>query len=335
MAIVGTVYAGTQSKWGFVEEATFGTAIADNQNFAQFEGPVPSVNYGIIRDKDQKFNGSRVLQGSEKYHTDGGGLREISFSDLIVRKLDLGDLLYAVCQNVTEGASTPYTKTYTIDITTTQPDFASDAGYFATIGIYDPIASYMRKFTSCILRDLTLSADLSGDGRLRASGTWISGFSASTTANFSGTWAYNTQAYLDYHSMSTKQIEDTDVVVYGWDITVNNGAERVGSASGDAETYGIPMYNVTGNIRVKYDTSVQGLIADSIAGTGREIDLAVGTGGQDGHFSALLYDVYFDDISKEYGDPKGQLLNVPFQARNLTSSDLALFTLSDADDRAW
>ena len=336
MAIVGTVYGGTQSKWGFAEEATFGTAIADDQNFVQFEGPIPTVDYGIVRDKEMKFNGSRVLAGAEKFYTDDGGIRQINFSDLIVRRIDLAPLIYGVFQNVTEGAETPYTKTFVIDNTTTQPDFADDAGYFATLGIYDPIASYRRKFTSCILSSLTLTADLAGDGRLKASGTWISGFSASTTANFSGTWAYNAQNYYNYHAMSKKQIEDTDVVVYGWDVTITNNAVRVGGdTSGNAETYALPMYDITGNIQVKYDTAVQGLIADSIAGTGREIDLAVGTGGSAGHFSMLLYDVYFDDIAKNYDEPRGHAITVPFQARNLTSSDLALFTISDANDFAW
>ena len=195
MAIVGTNYAGTESKWGMAEEATFGTAIADNQAFVMLEGPIPSVDYGVTRINQARNDGGRVKKDTGVYYTQTGGIRQINFSDLVVRRKDLASLLFAVCQNVDEGETPLFTKVFTIDETTTQLNFAANSGYFATIGIYDTIAAYHRKFTSCMLSNLTLTADLTGDGLLKASGTWLSGFAANTTATFSGAWAYNTQNY--------------------------------------------------------------------------------------------------------------------------------------------
>jgi hypothetical protein len=331
MAIVGTVAAGTESKWGISEEATFGTAIADAGTFEQFEGPIPTgIDYGITRVNEPKFNGSRVNQDAEVYYTDDGGLRVIPFSDMVVRLKDLGLLTYSVTQVMDEGEAAAYAKTSTLDSSTTQPNFAANAGLFVTVGIYDTIASYHRKFTSCILRTLTLSADLAGDGRLMASGEWISGFAPDTTANFSGTWAYNTQTYYNFHTLTTKQIASTDIVLFGWDLTINNNAVRVGADSnGDAETYALPFFEVTGNLTVKYDTAVQGLIADSIAGTGRAIQLALAT------FDITLAESFFDNIGKDYGEARGQAITIPFKATHSTGTSMAAFTVNDSSDRGW
>ncbi len=336
MAIVGTIAAGTESKWGISQESTFGTPIADAGTFEMLQGPIPSVDYGVTRINQALNDGGRVKKDTGAYYTQTGGTRQINFSDMTVRKIDLGSLLYAVCQNVTENASTPWEKVITIDETTTQPNFAADAGYFASVAIYDTIASYHRNFISCILSNLTLSADLTGDGLIKASGTWISGFAADTTANLSGTWAYNTQNYFDSHKPTNKQIADADIVLFGWSVTINNNAVRVGSDSaGDAETYALPEYDVSGSFTVKYDTAVQGIIADSLAGTPRRLELDIGSQGVDGHFGMVLHDCFFGDISKDYGDPRGQALTIPFQVAFNTGGDLAVFTVSDLLDQTW
>jgi len=336
MAINGIVYAGTQTKWGISEESTFGTVIADAGTFQQFEGPPPSVDYGVISDIEPKFSGSRVRKDYESYYTESGGTRVISFSDMIVRRIDLGHLVYGVFQTMDEGETPAYTKVIAISDSTTQPVFTSDAGYFATLGIYDPISSNMRKFTSCILRSLTLTADLAGDGRLRASGEWISGFSSDTTATLSGTWAYNAQNYYNFNSMSAKQINNVDVVLYGWSVTITNNAVRVGAdSSGDAETYSLPLYDITGEITAKYDAATDSLIADAIAGSGRELDLQVGSAGVAGHFGMLIDEAQFQAPTKDYANEQGQAITLPFTAVDATGGNLCTFTISDATDQSW
>jgi len=344
MAINSNVYANEQTKWGYIQQTTWGTPDDGTGNYTMFEGPPPTgIDYGVTRSIEHKFDGGRVKQYGSIFYTESGGLRVIPFSDVIVRRLDLPVLLYGVMQNVDEGESSAYFKTYTWDETTTQPDFASldaasDLGYMATIGIYDPIASNHRLFEGCILRSLTLSADLSGDGRLRASGEWISGFANDVDVNFnSGTWGYAAQNYYNFNEMTKKQIENTDMVVYGFSITFTNNAVRVGSSSaGEAETYALPMYDITGEITVKYDANTDGFIADAIAGTGKEIDLAVGDDTPNaGYFSIVLDEVYFDNPTKDYSGEMGQAITLPFTAALEQGANMAVVSVADGTDRGW
>ena len=342
MAIDGLVKAGTETKWGFAEEATFGTAIADNGTFIQLEGPIPTVDEGVISDVKTKSNGRRVISDIDIFHTQVGGLRTISFSDVIVRRKDLGHLLYAVHQSaVTQGlVGTGYQKAFTWTSTTTQPDFSASAGYFCTVGIYEPLAAKDRKFTSCILSDLTLSADLTGDGRLRASGTFITGFASSAGATFSGTWAYNTQNYIQCNNPAKKLLGTPELVLYGFDITYSNNAVRVGSNStGGPETYfiggGDTGLSVTGNLLVKYDTGTDDLIADSVAGTGRKFEFEVGTDESAGFFDIYLDKCIFGAVDKDYGDARGQAVNLPFTAVHLTGAAMSVAQISDAVDNSW
>jgi hypothetical protein len=335
MAIVGTVAGGHESKWGFVAEATFGGAADDTANYTEFCGPIPSVDSGLFRDNTVKGGDGRMRDAANDFVGDEGGLRVISFSDLIVRLRDLPDLLYLVCQNVSEAVGTPFEKTYTLSTSTTQPNFAADAGYFCQIGIFDTIAAYHRNFRSCILRTLTLSADLSGDGMLRASGEFISGFTQSTAETMTGSWAGNAHNLFNFNKPTAKKIGGNDIVLFGFDLTINNNAVRVGSDSnGDAETYALATtetgYDISGNMKVKYDTSVQGLIAGDIAGTATAIQLATGVDGASGNFDATFSSTFLQNVQRDYGDARGQAIDVPF----IVNSP-AVFTVSDAIDRTW
>jgi len=343
MAITSNVYGNTQTGWGFIQQAAWGTAAADNANFIELEGPVPTgIDYGVHTDMDYKFEGGRVRRAANFFHTESGGMRVIPFSDVIVRRKDLAELIYAVMQTTDEADASPYLKLFTWDETTTQPDFASlaavsDVGYIATVGIWDPIASNQRKFEGCVLRTLTLTADLAGDGRLRASGEWVSGFSSDTTANFSGTWGYNTQNYYNFNEMATKQIENVDMVVYGWSVTFTNNAVRVGSdSSGDAETYALDKYDITGEVTLKYDAVTDGFIADAIAGNGKEIDFVVGDDTPAaGYFSIELDEVYFNSPTRGYDDPRGQAITLPFTAALEASANMAVISIADGEDQGW
>ncbi len=333
MAINGVVHGGKQSKWGISLESTFGTVIADTGNFEMWESNIPTVDHGLFRNNDIKAGDGRMRNIANDYVSAKGGTRVLSFSDMVVRQKDLAVLLYLVCQNVSEAAGTPFEKTYTMADTTTQPNFAADGGCFTTIGIFDTIGLYHRKYESCILKDLILNCDLAGDGLLRASGTFISGHPESTTTNFNtGTWAYNTQAYYNFHVTPTKKVGGSDIVLYGFDITISNGAVRNGSAgaTGDCETYALGGYDISGNIKLKFDANVQGLFAADIAGTTTALQLACGTDGAEGNFDLTAANCLVQNVVDDYEDERGRALNVPFIAH-----DEVIFTVSDANDRAW
>ena len=222
---------------------------------------------------------------------------------------------------------------------TTQPDFTTGAAsYFCTLGIFDTIAAYCRQFHNCILRTLTLSADMSGgDGRLRASGEFISGAAANTTATFGGVWSHPVQSFFDFNA-PTKFSVGSDAVIYSWDLTINNNAIRIGhTTTGTAETYKLGPYEVTGNISVKYDVAMQGIIAAAIAGTATSIQLACGTDGQTGNFDILMTTCQLLDVAKDYGSPEGQKINIPFIAMGVSGDATAAITvtMSDGSDKAW
>jgi len=343
MAISNNIYAPSETKWGISLESTFGTAIADTGNFEMWEGDIPSVtDRGITRYQEQLNDGTRVPQDVNMYHSEIGGVRIIPFSNVRLRREDAAILLYSALQVMDEGESADFAKVMTIDNTTTQPQFSNDAGLFFTLGLYNPLASFQEKYTSCIIKTLTLSATLfGGDGLLYASGEMISGFASDVTANFNtGTWAYNTKNYVNFGTPTTKQIGGSDIVLYGFDITIDNGATRFGNdSSGNAEGYRTNMagHVITGNVRCKYDPNVQSLVGNDIAGTGFKIQIATGSGGSAGHMDFTMNECFANGVAKGYPVEEGMILNVPFKAAydSSGSNSLITATVSDGKDRAW
>ncbi len=340
MAINQIIYAPTQSRWGIAEESAFGTAIADTASYEMCEGTIPTMGWGLQRDLTVKFDGGRVIKSGNQYSTTTGQIRALAFSDVILRRTDLCNYTVAVMQNVTEETGSAYGKTSTWTSTTTQPTFVTTSGKYYTIGIVGPIASYMQKFTSCILRTLTLKPG--PQGRLAASGEWISGFAPATTANFTvANFLFNTQNYYNCNAMSVKQIAGSDIVLYDWSVTFDNGAVPMSwGSAGTCESYALACndqgYKVTGNIVTKYDAVSQAYIADMLAGTGRKIQLSIGTVNVAGYFDITLNSCIFGDgTDKDYGRPEGQAISLPFTAVYDGSNALATVTVGDGVDQVW
>ena len=351
MAISNNIYAGSETQFGVITagttealgqvavgQTTFGTTQTVTNWAEAWECPIPSVDWGVTRSMSVKNDGSRVNTDNNAYYSQTGNVRVISFSDMIVRREDLGVLLYAVTQDCSEAASTPFKKTFLLDETDTQPLFSNNAGFFFTCGIKGPIASYHKVFHSCIIRSLTLSPG--DDGRLRAAGEIISGFSSNTTANCTGTWEFNESYFYDCHTYSKKQLGGADIVLYDWSITINNHGVRVGyNATGGAETYALAMgpegYEVTGSITVKYDPNVQGIIADSLAGTTRALEFDIGTDGAAGYFGQKYDNIYFQNTDRSYETEFGQQLVIPFTALHDSTNQMFTLEVDDGLDREW
>jgi len=340
MAINTSIYAPTQSRWGISEESAFGTPVADAGNYEMCEGEIPKINWGLQRDLSVKFNGSRVPFASNQYSTTTGQIRSIPFSDVILRRTDLCNYMVAVMQNVTEAVGSPYQKLFQWYYSTTQPTFVTTNGKYYTVGIVGPIASYMQKFTSCILKTLTLKPG--AQGRLVGSGEWISGFAPLTTANFTAAnFVYNTQNYYNCNALSLKQIAAADIVLYDWSVTFDNGAVPMSwGSTGEVESWALACapegYKIIGNLVVKYDAVSQAYIADALAGTGRKIQLSIGTGGVAGYFDITLNSCIFGDgTDKDYGRAEGQAISLPFTAVYDGANAVATITVSDGVDQTW
>lgn len=346
MAIVNNNYSPSETKVGIAEELTFGTAIADAGTFFPFEippGDVPEPDYGLMIDHEPRSTKSRVLEEGMGYTTEYGGVRVIPVSNHIVRAGDLADIIYGSGWDLdSEAVGTPFEKIFSLSgsagTATTPPDFTSNAGYFATIGIYDPIASNHRKFRSCVCRMWELSFDLTGgDGRLRANHEWISGFATADTANFSGTWDYRTQLYYNFHDLTLKSVDGSDVVIYSFNLRFENGAQRIGTdTSGQAETYDFPFYRLTGSITMKYDSVTDGLIANQIDGLDDvDINIACEADGDAGNLEFTINDTYVRGAPKSYDDT-GQRITLEFEAQaDSSTGNLATIEFSDAVERSW
>ena len=332
-----------ENKVGISQESTFGTVIADNGTFVQVDCDMPVPDFGLFQDSRLTNRGSRVRETDDDHETQSGGQRIITLNNWVVRRLDLAEIMYAVMQNVSESASTPFTKTFTWQgsggTSTTQPDFSSNAGYFVTIGLDESYSgTYDNKFTSCIARKVTLQWSIATgeDGRLRANVEYISGFTASVAATFSGTWAHNTKNFYQMDQPSTVQLNNADIKVLKGEIVYNNNAIRAGTnSSGNAITYALGPYELTGNLLVIWEGNTVSNLADFIAGTTREIDIAVGTPDATGHFSQLIPAAKFTGSAKDYSRAEGQAVNIPFDARHDGTNPIVTVTISDANDQAW
>ena len=334
MAINGVVYSGQEVKFGLSQEATFGTPIADSGAFVQIPnfGSV-SVDYGLFSDHEPKHRDGAGAHTDDTYVSETGGTRTITVSDIEIGLTELAELMYGVTQDVTEAAGTPFEKQF--KLFETQPNFAADAGYFVTLAIDTGITNQSFKFTSCILKQLTISADMvGGDGRLRATAVFISGFAIDETANFTGTWTIGTRTFFDYNQMTAKSHNANDLVIYSFDLDITNNAVRVGNdSSGDCETYGILNKVVTGTITVKDDANSAAIRTDMKNGTGRTVMLTVGTVDNTGYVHLLLYNTHVLDVPLDLDRAEGQALPISYQVKN--GSSVPIIYVDDGVDQTW
>jgi len=334
MAIDVTTWSSNDARVSIAQEAAFGTAIT-NAGFHLAEFDEVSVDWGLTQ-SIPSLRAARMASDSDVYVSQTGGTRTITISNITFRRQDLPEFLYAVLQNVTEGATTPFQKTF--EQWSSAPDFGSDAGYFCTVGIYMPEgAGKGFTFKSCVCTQLDLKADLiGGDGRLTGTATFISGFAADPSATIAGT-SISSQAYFDFNAMSTKTLGGNDIVVYGFDISIKNNAVRVGNdSSGDAENYsfGIPEVEITGTLKTKHDANTGDIADDLVAGTPREIILSVGTDDTTGHCQIDLDNVVFTDHGMDAKQQQGFAVELPFKTV-LVSTDYPTITVADAYDQSW
>jgi len=334
MAINGVVFTPKDVLLGLAEEATFGTAIADNAAFIQYpEFDSVTVDYGLTQEMGVRNRSRRMIDDDDVHVSQTGGIRTITISGLRLRNKDAAELLYAVCQDVIEG-ETPFLKTFNIDWTT-QPNFAADAGFFCTIGLDTFIDGYHEKFTSCVGKNIKLSYEGApgGDGNWKADIVFISGFAADTTATFSGTWTVNTQTLIDGHKAATKSIAGSDVVLYKLDVEIENNAERIGNDSdGNCEGYAIGVggngMEIKANATVKYDANVQALKAAYLAGTATALIYTVTT-YLDIQIGAAIITSFADE-----GLEQGAAINIELTGV-YKSGSLITIAVTDGTDKSW
>lgn len=351
-----TVHSGKQARLFIAQEATFGTAVSDatdwgtgNQDGVICLQPTgdlsPADLGGVVRNSEIRAHGQRVKKHTDVFVSQDGSFTTMPFEVLPTRH-DLDFLLMGVMQDIeSEAASGTFSKVFSIDRDTTQPDFgaidgAYNEGLLMTVTLDDPIASENDKLTSAIISELTLSSDPGNyGGRLVASGNFYSGFALDHDDNLAPASTIIPDTDYYNHSLLTSKMLASAVlgVVNSWSITVNNNAQRVGSGStGDAQSYaiGIPEYSITGEMSIKYDSTTKDMVNDFLAGTDRLITLGYGSGTDDGSLLIKCNAVYTGHV-KEFGGDSGMFLTIPFEAVDDGSNDALQVTMANGLDRAW
>lgn len=340
MAISGTTYSKYEVQVGIAQESTFGTAVADAGAFIQipdFESV--TIDRGLIMRDRPTFRGKRLLySGDVEQSSESGGIRTITLSGVRARRTDLPEFLYAVIQNVSEGATTPYSKTFTV--ADTSPDFTSNEGYFCTIGIKFPTASSGLKFTSCVGRSITLRSDLiGGDGLLYFDITFISGFAMSRDVNLSGTWTAATTTNWNMFGLLLKQVDSQDVVVYSFELTIDNKAFRIGQGTnGVCESYalGVPMFEINGNIVVRYDDNIAGNDVWGLGGATAIIEWGNESDGLADAAGDIIFDInqaLFDQ--PQHGGDNDLTVTLPFRGVYNDAGATPEIRIADAVDQGW
>lgn len=342
MAVSGVKYSSKEVLLGIAQESTFGTNLAadtncdgtaspDGINIAEFDEI--SIDDGLTQSIEQRNRANPIKYSDDAYTSQTGGVRTITISGIKMRRQDFAEFLYAVLQNVTETADADrFDKTY--ELWSARPDFASDEGYFCTIFVKNQIAADDEIYTSCICTELTAKADLMGDGRMIVGATFISGFIKGENQTITGTYTPSTQNYFNWCAPTTMTLTSNDLVVYSFEINIKNNGVRVGNDStGDAQAYfvGNPM-EISWTVTTKYDANTQALKTDFLAGTARELILAVGTADTAGFLQFDFDNNILTNVSRT--DQDGQALEVSGEVV-YDGTNMPTITLIDGKDQAW
>ncbi|HEY4756299.1 MAG TPA: hypothetical protein VIH28_09610 [Ignavibacteriaceae bacterium] len=325
---------------GYVEEATFGTAIADAQPFTILDmigNDAPLFSPQQFIDDNIRNRGKNVADINDYFKTESGMWQTYTLPECIGRSGDLANMLYAACETVSEAVGTPFVKTYTLD-GTVNPDFSSNAGYFATVLIKEPFSSFSKKLTSSILRTLTINVSLDQGGRLTFSGELVTGKGYTGTSDPSSeTNGHSSTSPIHRHSTGTGlTISGTDMVWYSAQFVITNVLDFVGHSVGKAENYAIVSQAVTGNIVVKYDANTDAFANGKGTSLG-VVALTLSANTASDYFKFTCNDSWLKEVASDRGGTDTvQKLNLNFDFLNdYANSQYCVFECADGVDRTW
>lgn len=365
MAIDPNVHSGLEFELAIQQEDTWGTAEATAGSFIKLHlTEQPAVDRsGLIFDETMRARGSRTPHQEDYFFQKAGGEVRLAFNNVIVTETYLDYLIYLIMQDLeSEGASTPWVKTYEWDDATTYVDFSTitaitDPGCIVTVVHKNAISGEDDILTSCILETLTLASDPAAfGGRMTASGVFFSGHGADYDET--GTQALTSCAepgtqYLSHFGaggiattafcLNAKSLGGNDLILGPWSITLNNFARRIGDTGGNAENYafGTPKFEVTGNLNIKYDDNTKALLTSWLTSkTALPLVLQYGSKNMpattDGDFS-IAVEVIPAGHERDYENEMGVLVNVPFKGfEDGTNELIEMSTAFDTPgDRTW
>lgn len=177
------IYTSKDKRYAIAQQTTFGTAIADSAAFVELDCQPFEINPDIRTLEGEGSHGIRAKNASDVQLHGHGAMPSVQLQG-VAKKNELDWHVAAFFQNASEGATTPYSKTFTFPAT--QPDFSADAGYFFTLISRNPDASKSQKITDMIAKSLELNIDMGGV--LMYSVELVGRGAVGRTSDPSGTW---------------------------------------------------------------------------------------------------------------------------------------------------
>jgi len=336
----------TQKEWqiGCFEQTVYGTAAAE-------AAAAEIVAVSDVTFPEQGVNFREVMGNSGARYPDTADISVDQYGLLTeftiagnVKKACIDKILYAYFQDVVEGETPLFLKTFTMEAT--QPDFAADAGYFCTWWLKSPVASTSLKVVDVICKALTLTCD--PGGVLTYSATMIGRGALTTNSNPTGTWTSVTNTTFNYHKtdLMTANIAgggaNTMPLSGGWKLDFQQDVSGYGDdGAGEFDAVVIDNRRITFTSNVRYDTVAQALQTALAAGS--YVDVIIGWDGDGDGDVALDADGDFH-LAFQMIQDKGQLQNsVPIGNQigglicgtSATSKAPITVSLVTGGDRTW
>ena len=341
MAVNKLGFAKTDSYIAFGQETTFGTALSDAaaMTILDTNGDAPSFQPSAFVDDGIRNRGKNIIDKSDYYTAENGQFHRYNIPEFVAPADVLAHFLYGAAQSVTESATTPFSKTYTLN-GSVNPDFSSSGGYFASLLIKSPMSSFSQKLTSCVMESLKIKFDRTGgDGRISVSGTALTGRGYTGTSNPSGTHSFSSVAIPTAFdsTAATLSLDGLDMVWYSAEIDITNKFDFVGlTTSGFADNYKLLEQKVSANFSVKYDANSDVLLNLSNSLVSAAHILTIGSASAAGYFKFDANDALYRDISIDRGGDVVQKVNLAMDfAIDSGASQNIVFTVVDGVDQAW
>lgn len=344
MAIVQQTYSPHQFRAAIAKQSAFGTPNTTQGEFIELwltNRPEPSSTPLI--DETKRADGSTVHSVNDRFVAEAGGEHTITVEGVLT-VAQAAYLVYGVCQQITsEGASAPYAKVFTLG-TGLVP--AAAVPFPMTCLIYDPSGNNLA-LQDCVFKTMTFSQSPgAAGGRVTFSGTLYSGAIIDTTSVTAtvGSWVTPGTTYYGLSNLDSPTIDigggALDVVVYGWSLTIDNGAMRypafdtAGNALGMAIAASTAGYSITGELTVKYDVNTLDAYADFLANATLTISLPFyGTTSTDMIFTVNAR--HKAQPTKDFGAEAGVQITYSFEGVYSGSTAALVVTVEDGVDRSW
>ena len=346
MAIQQDTYSPHGFRLGISKQATWGTAITDQAAFLElWLTNRPEQASTPLMDETKRADGSSVHSILDRYISEVGGEHTIAVEGVLTLA-QAAHLIFGSVQYITSEGADPFAKVFTLGAAVTPP---STVACILTVLIADPTGNNVM-FKDCVFKTMTFSqAPGSAGGRVAFSGTLYTGCVVDTTSVTAtpASWiapgtAYYGLSNLDIPTINVSGGGALDVVVFGWSLTIDNGAkvypafDSSGHALGMAIGAGTAGIAITGELSVKYDTNTKSAYGDFLAGSMMVISLPFyATTSTD--LSFVINARHKAQPTKDFGSDSGVQITYNFEAINNPTGPVSalVVTVEDGTDRSW